>query len=262
MVVPAKASRLTRAQKETRMKVRLITAALGLMLATVALSACTRKGDTIVNTPGSTANGISVSGTGQVFGSPDVAVITLGVQAQAANVADARQTAAAAAQAVIDSVKKNGVADKDVQTTQFSIQPQYDFKPNGGQTIRGYQVTNVLTVKVRKIDTAGKVLDDATAAGGNNTLVQGVSFTIDDPTKLRESARADALKDAKTRAQQLADNAGVKLGNPISISESSGAIPLAANFVTAPRTGDSSTPIQTGELQVSVTVNVLYAIEQ
>ncbi|HEY7269150.1 MAG TPA: SIMPL domain-containing protein [Dehalococcoidia bacterium] len=234
-----------------------------LAMAGVFAAACSGKGDTIVNTPGATTNGISVSGAGQAFGAPDIAIVTLGVQAQAADVASARETAASTAQAVVDSLKKNGVADKDIQTTQFNISPQYDFRPNGGQTIRGYQVTNVLTVKVRKLDTTSKVLDDATAAGGNNTLVQGITFTIDDPSKLRESARASALDDAKAKANQLATNAGVKLGKPMAISETNNFVPSPANALAAPRTGaaDTSTPVQTGELQVDITVTVLYAIE-
>lgn len=235
---------------------------MALVGATLVVAGCTtKKGDTIVNTPGSTTNGISVSGTGEAFGSPDIAVITLGVQAQAATVAEARETAAATAQAVINSVKKNGVADKDIVTTQFTITPQYDFRANGGQTIRGYQVTNVVSIKVRKIDTAGKVLDDATAAGGNNTLVQSISFTIDDPSKLREAARADALKDAQDKAEQLARNAGVKLGKPMAISESTGSVPIPFAAAPARAAADTATPIQTGDLRVTISVQVLYAIE-
>lgn len=235
---------------------------VALLVGAVALlaTACS-EGDTVVNTPGAEASGITVTGTGQAFGVPDIALITLGVQAEAANVADARETAAQRAQAVIDSVKANGVADKDIQTTQFDIQPQYDFSPTGRGAVRSYQVTNVLSIKVRKIDTTGKVLDDATRAGGNNAVVRGISFTIDDPTKLREEARAKALAEAKTKADQLARDAGVKLGKPVSITEGGGPVPLPASALVAPRTGDTSTPIQTGELQVNITVTVRYEID-
>src|SRR5581483_7296649 len=92
-----------------------LVGAVVIVLAALGAAACTSK--TTVNAPGAAQNGITVTGSGQAFGSPDVAVITLGVQAQAATVADARETAASTAQAVIDSVKKNGVADKDIQTT-------------------------------------------------------------------------------------------------------------------------------------------------
>jgi uncharacterized protein YggE len=260
VVVPVETGSSEKGRRIVRRGVVVALALLGA--ATLLAAACTtEEGDTIVNTPGSTTNGITVSGRGEAFGSPDVALISLGVQAQATTVAEARETSASTAQAVIDSVKKNGVADKDIVTTQFTIQPQYDFRSNGGQTIRGYQVTNVISIKVRKIDTAGKVLDDATAAGGNNTLVQGISFTIDDPSKLQEAARADALKDAQDKAEQLAKNAGVKLGKPMAISESTGSTPIPYAAETARAAADTVTPIQTGDLQVTISVQVLYAIE-
>ena len=249
-----------RKQEEVVMRnfMLLITVAGALALTAVACE----EGNTIVNTPGSTTTGISVSGTGQAFGAPDITLITLGVQAQAANVADARETAASTAKAVVDSLKKNGVADKDIQTTQFDIQPQYSTRtPTGSPTITGYQVTNVLSVKVRKIDTTGKVLDDATAAGGNNTLVRGISFTIDDPTALRETARTEAIKDARTKAEQLAKESGVKLGKPISIVEGGGVTPYELAAPALARAADTGTPIESGELTINVTVTVLYAIE-
>jgi uncharacterized protein YggE len=240
------------------MRPKLFLATACLLLATALLSSCSRKGDTIVNTSGSTVNGISVSGVGFVFGTPDVALLTVGVQVQADDVGTARESAAQTAQAVADSIKKNGVADKDIQTTQFNINPQYDFR-DGRQVLRGYQVTNIMTVKIRKIDTTSKVIDDATKAGGNNTVVQSLSFTIDDPAELRRKARDLALADAKAKAEQLAATSGVKSGKPISITENANLVP--ANFVQAPRTGDSGTTVQSGELQVNVVVQVVYSIE-
>jgi uncharacterized protein YggE len=239
-------------------KVILVFAGLAVALFATACG----EGDTIINTPGAEALGISVSGTGEAFGEPDIALITLGVQAQAEDVATAREEAAATAQALIDSVKANGVAERDIQTTQFEIQPQYDFSQGRSPTIIGYEVTNVLTIRVRKIDSTSKILDDATAAGGNSTVVRSVSFTIDDPTELRAEARSLALKEARAKAEQLANDAGVSLGDVLSISENIGFSPqpAALDAIAAPRTG-AATPIETGELQVSVTVSVRYDID-
>jgi uncharacterized protein YggE len=239
-------------------KVFLVAAGAAVALL---VSAC-NGGDTIVNTPGAEALGISVTGTGEAFGEPDIALITLGVQAQAADVATAREDAAATAQALIDSVKANGVAERDIQTTQFEIQPQYDFSQGRSPTIIGYEVTNVLSIRVRQIDNTGKVLDDATAAGGNRTVVRSVSFTIDDPTELRAEARSLALKEARAKADQLANDSGVSLGDVLSISESGGPVPLpvAADAVIAPRTG-AGTPIETGELRIVINVSVRYNID-
>jgi len=227
------------------------------------LSACSGGGDTIVNSEGATTTGINVSGTGRASGTPDTVVLQLGVQAEARTVAEARDLAARAAQGVIDSLKKNGVDDRDIRTVQFDIQPQFDAGVRGTPTVRAYRVSNVLSVKVRKIDNAGKVIDDAAAAGGNNTVVQSIAFSIDDPTKLEARAREAAVKEARDKAEQLAKLGGVKLGNPITITEGGGPQPIFINAaaLVAPRTGGDSTPIQSGQLDVTITVSVLYRIE-
>src|SRR5262245_28644326 len=130
----------------------------------VVLTGCTTK--TTVSASTSQATGISVSGTGRASGAPDIVTLQIGVQIEARTVADARDQAASAAQAVIDSVKKNGVDDKDIRTTSFNVSPQYNTTPGGGvSTIRAYRVSNSLSVKVRKLDNASKVIDDASAAG-------------------------------------------------------------------------------------------------
>jgi len=163
---------------------------------------------------------------------------------------------------VIDALKKNGVAEKDIQTVQFNVNPQYDFR-GGTQQIVGYEVSNVVTAKVRDLAKAGAAIDAATEAAGNDAVVQGLWFGIDDPTELQKQAREQAVKKAKDQAEQLADNAGVKLGKLLSISESSGSIPYAADVIRAPATGGGVTesPIQAGELTVRITVSLLYAVD-
>jgi uncharacterized protein YggE len=236
---------------------------LAASLISVGLVAC-KSSDTVVNAPGANTTGLNVSGTGRASGPPDVVVLQLGVQAEAPAVADARERAASSAQSVIDSIKKNGVEDKDIRTTQFNIQPQYDNSRPGVSTIRAYQVSNTLSVKVRKLENASKVIDDAASAGGNNTVIRSISFSIDDPTQLQAQARADAMKQAQARADQLAKLGGISIGKAISISEGTPPNPILAApaaIVAAPRTGDTSTPIESGQLEVTVTVNVLYKIE-
>ena len=207
-------------------------------------------------------HGISVSGEGKATGVPDIAMLSLGVSSVKPTVKDARDDAASTMQKVVDAIKADGVADKDVQTSQYSISPEYDYSQNGSK-LTGYRVTNTVTVKVRDVDKTSQVLDDVAAAGGDIVQVQGVSFTIDDPKALQDQAREEAVKDAKARAQRLADTAGVKLGDPISIQEGSSTQPMpmdvsagAALKETAP-----STPIMTGELDVDLTVQVVFAIE-
>jgi uncharacterized protein YggE len=237
------------------------------------LTACTRdSGTTVVSSSG--AEGINVNGQGIAYGSPDVADVDIGVQVPAPTVAEAREKAAVAMDAVIKSVKGNGVADADVRTSQFSVDPQYSYPPGtnpyqgGSQTITGYQVTNVVTVRIRKLDTVAKIVDEASAAGGNSTVVRRMAYGILDQKKLQTQARDLAVKEAKARADELASLNGVKAGKALQINESTSALPPqpyyysgAAPVVTAPRTGDTSTSIESGQLSVVVRVTINYEIE-
>ncbi len=220
-------------------------------------------GGTTVNAPGADTGGITVSGHGEVQVPPDTAVFTVGVQVTATTVADARERAAKAADAVISSVKKNGVDEKDIRTTGLSIQPVFDYKNGTEPRITGYQVTNQVTVKVRKLDNVSKVVDDAAAAGGNDVRLQGISFVVDDDEKPIQQAREAAMKDAKAKADQLAKLGGVELGDPLTIAESQGSVfpPEASRAAAATGALDTSTPIQPGTNTVSVDVNVRWQIK-
>ena len=223
-------------------------------------------GDTIVQTSNQSFSGVTATGTGRAFGEPDVAIVTVGVNVQRDTVAQAREDAAVAQQAVIESLSDNGVADEDVQTVGFSVYPQYNYPPDRPQgEIIGYVVSNVVTVKVRDLDTTGDVIDDATVAGGNDAIVQGVSFTIDDPSDLQEEARRQAVDEARQQAEQLADAAGVTLGELLSISESGGFIPfergLGGGFDSAAQV-PSASPIEPGQVEVNVSVSLQYALEE
>jgi uncharacterized protein len=242
-------------------KLLLVPLVAGLGLLAVACSG----GDTYVTSDTTGQMGVNATGTGSAIGEPDIMLLTIGVSAQRDTIEAARDAAATAQNGVIQALKDNGVDEKDIQTVQFNVSPQYDYstKPNGQGEIIGYVVSNVVTAKVRNLDKAGDAIDAATMAGGNDAVVQGVSFDIDDPTDLQKQAREEAVKKAHDQAEQLASNAGAKLGKVLSISESSyfptynRAVPAAAGGAL----DESSTPIQPGQLEVSVTVNVLYAIE-
>ena len=241
----------------------LALAALGLFA--LLGSACGSEKVTLAATDsGSMPQGISVSGEGKATGQPDIAMLSLGVTAMRSTVATARDDAATAMQNVIDSIKNDSVDKKDVQTTEYNISPEYDYSQGGQGKLVGYRVTNTVTVKVRKINDTSKILDDVTAAGGDIVQVQGISFTIDAPNSLQDQAREDAVKDARARAQRLADVAGVKLGNPISIIDGYSPQPLYQNkvaFGTADLEAAPSVPIETGQMDVDVTVQVVFAIE-
>jgi uncharacterized protein YggE len=242
----------------------------GIIVAVVALgalllTACGSDKTTVIADKGADT-GISVQGQGIAYGAPDVADIDIGVQAQARDVSEARSQAAQTMDAVNKAIKANGVADADIRTTQFSVDPRYQSgpPPTNTQTIVGYTVTNVVTVRIRKLDTVGKIVDDATAAGGNNTVIRRMQFGILDQTKLQAEARTLAVKDAKDRGDKLAQLNGVKIGKPLQINESlsGGApIPLAAPATVSGARSDFQTTIETGQLRVVINVNINYAIE-
>jgi len=236
------------------------TLLLAVLLGLAALAvACTTENVNVQ--PSGQAQGISVTGTGDASGAPDLALLDLGVSTEAKTVKEARDAAATAMNAVSDAVKGDGVADKDIQTRQFSIEPEYQY-PDGKQELSGFRVTNIVEVKVRDLDRVGEVIDDAAAAGGDVVQVQGLSFTIEKPETLRAQARKDAMADARARAENLAELAGVKLGKPISVTESASAPPTPFSEKAIMGVGgEEATPIQPGELEVSVTVDVLFAIE-
>lgn len=234
-----------------------------LLLLSIAAAGC---GDEVtrVGAQDQSQKGISVNGEGKVSGKPDIANLTLGVMAEASTVQGARDQAAASLDAMIKSLKANGVDDKDIQTQQLSIQPQYDYN-NNKQELRGFQVTNIVSVKLRDINKTSQVVDDAVTAGGNNTTIQNLAFTIDNPTELQKQAREAAVADAKAKAETLAKAAGVNVGEALFISESSyspGPYYLGANASAelSARDAAPATPIQAGELDVIINVSVTWNI--
>jgi hypothetical protein len=157
------------------------------------------------------------------------------------------------------------VASDDIQTGYVSISPQYDY--NGGTPrANGYMASNSVNVTVRNVAAVSKLLDAVTAAGGNNVVVSGVSFSSSDPSAAATAAQQKALADAKNQATHIAQGAGINLGAPVSINvggcgNSSAPVPYyAANSGTAFDQSKASTPIQPGQQDVAVDVAVVYAI--
>ena len=207
---------------------------------------------------------VRVSGTGIVAGDPDVVVLSIGVSVERDSVKQARTEAAEAMAGVIESLKGNGLLDADIQTQHFSIYQQFDYS-KGKREFRGYSVTNTVSAKIRDLDTVGNVIDDAAEAGGDLVEINSIQFTIDDPTKLKMQARIAAMQDAQAKAQTLATEGAVTLGKPISISESDDYYPPGPVYREFAFAADAAaaveTPIQSGQLQITVRVNVTYEIK-
>jgi uncharacterized protein YggE len=243
----------------------LVAMSLVLVLAVVGFAGCSA-GPTTIGTVdvNSQQTGIWVNGEGKVTVTPDIATLSLGIEAQATTVAEAQYQAAIAMEAVMAALAENGVADKDIQTQYFSIYQVTkwdDFKDE--QVVIGYRVTNMVTAKIRDIEQAGPIIDAVAAAGGDYTRINNISFSVDDPTPYYEQARQKAVADARAKAEQLADLAGVNLGQPTYISEGTIYPPVVYRDVgmeaMAPVPAPT-TPISPGEIELTLNVQVAYAI--
>lgn len=229
------------------------------------LTACDSNVVSKVLTPPTSGRTIHVTGSGSVTGDPDIATLNLGVFVEKGTVAEAREEAASAMTALIESLKANDVAEKDINTENFSIYPQYDYTEEG-RVLRGYSVNNTVRAKVRALDTLSDVIDDAAEAGGDNIVLNSIQFMIDDTTEFQKQARSLAVKDAVAKAQTLAEASGVVLGKPVTITENtyfeSPPIPYAvAEAAFADDSARTPTPIVPGELTVTVNITVVYEIE-
>jgi len=249
-------------------KVLLVAALLSLVLIVVGAAGCSSYfGSDEAEVVGSISSqqniGIWVTGVGEVPVVPDIAVLSIGVQAQKDTVAEAQQAAVGAMNGVMGVLDTYNIEEKDIQTQQFSIQPVYRWD-NGEQTLLGYSVTNIVIVKIRDIDDAGSIIDAAVAAGGDYTRVNSISFTVDEPEAYYEDARQEAMQDAEAKAKQLAELGDVKLGKPNYINEYSGYISppvIYRDFAEGAPSADTETSISPGEIEIQLTVEVHYGIK-
>ncbi len=244
----------------------LLAISLALVLAIVGLAGCS-PGNTVLGeieglNISNQQEGIWVSGRGVVTVTPDIATLRLGVEAQAATVAVAQSQATEAMDEIMTALTENGVAEKDIQTQYFSIYPvtRWD-KDDEEQVIVGYRVTNMVNAKIRDIDKAGAIIDAVAEAGGDLIRIDSIDFSVDDPSAYYEEARGEAMADAKAKAEQLAELVDGKLGKATYISESSQAPPpIYRQDVYEEAIPTAETPISPGEMEVSLTVQVAYAL--
>lgn len=204
--------------------------------------------------------GIWVTGEGSVTVVPDVAILSLGVEAQATTIAEAQRQAALAMDAIMTELDEHGIAQKDIKTQYYSIY-QVRRWDNGKEVIIGYRVTNMVTVKIRDVDDTGVIIDAVVGAGGDYIRINSISFTVDDPSAYYEEAREKAMADAEAKAEQLAELGGVELGKPTYISEGGGYIPVTRDYADAEAGPGPTTPISPGEMEIRLTVQVVYSIK-
>ena len=194
---------------------------------------------------------ITVSGTGRVVISPDIADLRLGVSITAKTVKAARTANATAMTAVIASLKKLGIADNDIQTTILSLQPVYDYSPSSSSPrLTGYNLSNGIAVTIRDLDKVGDAVDGALGAGA--TTLDGISFRVDNQVAAERQAREAAMAEAKTKAQTLASAAGVSIKGVASINETSAPVPYPMYYgaQAGAAVRDIATPVQPGTNKV------------
>ncbi len=205
-------------------------------------------------------NTITVSGEGKVTGTPNIAVTEIGLVTEKAEVASAQTENSEKMNKLISEVKKLGIKDEDIQTTQYSIYPKYDYT-EGKSILSGYTVQQSVTVKIRDLTKINTVLAKVGQVGANQ--VSSLSFTIDDKEALRASARELALKNVQEKAAALARALGVRLVRVVSFNEDIGNVGLMKGYpMYADGLGGGGAPdIQTGSLDIKVSANVVYEIE-
>ncbi|MBI2719072.1 MAG: SIMPL domain-containing protein [Rhizobiales bacterium] len=203
---------------------------------------------------------LSLTGHGEMRIVPDLAVVSVGVTSSADTAAAAVAANTTSMTAVLAALAKAGIATKDIQTANFSVQPRYDYGNGQAPRLLGYDVANTVTVNLRDLAKLGSVLDQAVTAGSNQ--VNGISFQTAKPDAALDEARKLAVADAARKAALFAAAGSVSLGNILSISEAAGTappVPMQAKIVRAE--GAADVPIAQGEQVIAADVNIVWEIK-
>jgi len=201
---------------------------------------------------------ITVSGSGRVAVQPDIAELRLGVSVSRASVHEARDEAATVMSRILSAIDAAGVAKRDVTTAMLAVQPRYDYRDGQTPKLVGYELSNVVAVTVRDLDRLGEVVDGSLNAGA--TSMDSLEFRLADPVPAEQEARRRAMADARSHADVFAEAAGVSISGVSSVAET-GAVQPPRPLAKAERmmmAADSSTPVESGSLEVSVAVTVTY----
>ena len=209
---------------------------------------------TVPAAPGKT---ISVDATGTVRVKPDTATVNLGVQTERATAQEALAAAGTAAQGVIDALKASGISEDDITTTDLSLWPRTD---DDGKAIMGYTASNSVNATIRDLDKAGATIDAATKAAGDDARVNGISFSVSDPTAAAGEARALAVARAKVQAEELAEAAGVEVGPVEQIATVSYDAPAPMTSAGGAEARDAAVPIQPGTQEVTARVTMVFEL--
>ena len=206
---------------------------------------------------------ISLTGHGEVRSAPDLAYVTSGVVTQGATAAEALAANTTAMNDLFAALKSSGIEDKDIQTSNFSVQPRYDYQNGQAPKLVGYDVTNNVTVTLRKIDGLGPLLDKLVQNGSNQ--ISGVTFDVAKPEDAMDEARKLATADATRKAKVYAQAMGIELGPVMQVSEGNAVqppMPMVRGTMMKADMAAAPVPVAAGEQSIAVDVNVIWEIKQ
>jgi uncharacterized protein YggE len=208
------------------------------------------------------SKGIFVTGEGEVTVKPDVAYITLGVETQLRTAQDAQRENARLIGQMITKLTSLGIAREKIETSNYNLWPVRNFvKSSGTEQVVGYRVTNQVLITVTELDKLGSVVDAAVSAGANN--VQGISFSVRDAARAKAEAMKAAAKDARVKAEALAESMGLSLSGIISMTDQNVSVTPPRVFKEAfqASAADAGTQVTPGDLKVQASVQVNFAIK-
>jgi uncharacterized protein YggE len=245
------------------MKQKLLWIVSGLMVLGL-LAACSTS-PTVQSAPVTTAAAtnvrtLSATGTGEVYITPDIASINIGVHTEASDVTSALSQNSQQAQSISDTLTGLGVDAKDIQTSNFNVYPVSNYGPDGQVTSKSYSVDNTVYVTVRDLNKIGDLLDAVVKSGANT--INGITFDVQDKSAAEEQARNQAIQAAQTQAESIAKAAGVTLGDLQTISvTASGTNSFVYDKYNATYGGGVNVPVSAGQLLISIDANLTYAIK-
>ena len=239
------------------MKTQILAAGLAIALlgSTAAVAQDGAPGAAMFN-----ATTLNLSAAGEVKAAPDMASISIGVQTSQPTAQAAMAGNAAQMSRVIDALKRAGIDAKDIQTSALNLSPQYDYEQDKAPRLVGYQASNTVNVTVNDLAKLGPTLDAVVAVGANQ--INGISFGLKDSQAAEDAARLKAVKALRAKAELYASATGYRVGRLVSLSEGSGYVqpPRPLPMFRAAAAAAPSTPVEAGQLDVSIDVSGLYEL--
>lgn len=208
---------------------------------------------------------ITINATADAKVKPDLAVVSAGVVTNALTAKKANEENRTKMTALFKTLKEAAIAEKDIQTSNYSVSPQYAYENNRTPRITGYQVNNMVTVKIRDMEKIGAVMDALITVGGNQ--LSGPSFTVDEPESFLDTARAEAVKKAVDRANLYANAAGLKIVKVTGISEGGGYMPPQPYMMNKVAMAEAESagaaapmPVAAGEMNLQASVSMSFEL--